>query len=139
MQNLFLAILFLSFLFSCDSQNKEITYYEDNATVHSVIITNKGRIINYKQFNQFGKYNYYFDSSEVSSELFYNKLGRNGIFKGFYRNGVISEKGLYKDGWEIGKWEYFNKNGKLKEIKIFKNKKLINIIKVNFLDKKKID
>jgi antitoxin component YwqK of YwqJK toxin-antitoxin module len=59
----------------------------------------------------------------------------NGVHKEYYENGKLKEKGLIKNGLQIGIWKSYYQNGKLKSIGKYKlsNWKINNIIRKDSL------
>lgn len=51
--------------------------------------------------------------------------------KGYYPNGKISYSGHYDSGKKFGRWEYFDENGKIEELKMYLNGILKASVKLN--------
>ena len=59
-----------------------------------------------------------YDEEHYMDNLFgFEKL--EGPWVSYYDNGQKKEEGMYKDGFEVGKWIYYNEDGSIKEIKKF--------------------
>jgi antitoxin component YwqK of YwqJK toxin-antitoxin module len=54
-----------------------------------------------------------FDNTNLLKEKFHFKNGKlDGDAEAFYRDGKLRWKGKYKNGCSVGKWEYWDQNGK---------------------------
>ena len=40
-----------------------------------------------------------------------------GPWVSYYDNGQKKEEGMYKNGFEVGKWTFYNEDGSVKEVK----------------------
>ena len=78
--------------------NGEWTYYHENGQFHA-----QGRFIDGDGGNP----------SEISGIPF---NGRSGTWKFWYENGQKWIEGTYKDGIQVGKWAYYNKDGKIERV-----------------------
>lgn len=84
---------------------------------------------NYSSWQEFvdgigqGRWINYYENGNYKEIGFYNKNLVEGPIKKFYKNGVLKAEGNYKD-WriKIGKWTYYDQNGKLQSSKDFGTK-----------------
>lgn len=112
---------------------KSETFYKEDIYYDETEYSTDGKIC-YKVKNQnSGKENiyYYYKNGvlkrkiEFDSLLVHNKpyLQGNNIFrvKGWYNNGKLKETGLlFSDWYKLGKWTYYDKNGKVTKTQEFK-------------------
>ena len=64
--------------------------------------------------NIVGKWIWYYDNSQIREIGEYNKNGeRTGVWRLFYENGKLKQKGQVDNGNLIGKWKYYSEYGEL--------------------------
>ncbi|MGL4534451.1 MAG: toxin-antitoxin system YwqK family antitoxin [Fusobacteriaceae bacterium] len=92
---------------------EQITYYPNGK---------ERSIINYKD-KKITEVDWY----SISGKALFEEKYKNGTgnWKTFWENGVLQEKGQYSNFLKDGKWIKYNKDGKINEIKIYKNNRLI--------------
>jgi antitoxin component YwqK of YwqJK toxin-antitoxin module len=100
----------------------------NTAHKEKTIIYKKGEIIEVDDFNK--------DLDEVCAPgihyvksveaAFYYEIpdNYNGLCKSWYNNGLLYDKGIFKNGMENGLWKTWHKNGQLKIKCIYKNGKV---------------
>ena len=76
------------------------------------LFSQKKNTSNYVQF--------YEDNKTKKIEGVLNEKGRNGIWKWYYRNGIVGQSGKYLNDKQEGIWKEFNENGKLTTLKTYK-------------------
>lgn len=88
--------------------------YDIDGIVYSEVDYKNGDPVAYRFFNKKGETIKDVKKSKGSFE-----------YEGFYADGVVSTKGIYKtDMGKDGRWEYFTQNGVLKSVEHFKDGKL---------------
>ena len=119
---------------SCKNTKEE---YFPNGTIAKEYELKNGRLDGVsKEYYENGKLKAVYllkDGVLVDSSLFYNKeksfiekinyyLPKDSIrTKFFHEKGKLSSTGLFYKNQKIGKWNYFNKNGKLEKVFEYKN------------------
>ena len=63
---------------------------------------------------------------EVNAPVTEDSLLKNGMYTGYFNNGIIKEKGVYKDNLADGKWIYHDSLEKLIRIDNYSNGKLMS-------------
>jgi len=132
-----LRILTAGLIFiSCHNVQKE---YYDNGVLKKEFSLKKGQLQgNYKEYYDNGKLklaHHYYDGKKIDSSMFfYSRTNENiklkkkwfddGNYykKEFYPNGIIKEEGLVLNtNIAVGRWKFYDNDGKLNEIRIYKN------------------
>ena len=107
----------------CYYNNKEIT-----RTEYDKLDRFAGQVCDSLLDKATGKYCKFLNrDSIVVEEGFWYREFFIGTYKSYYSNGIIRSFGQYVDdhkspkaGEKIGKWIYYNKNGKVKKIIVYK-------------------
>ncbi len=84
-----------------------------------------------------GKWNYYFDSKKLKSEIHYANDELNGKTINYIENGNIKSEGDYSNGNKIGKWTYYYNNANVSYEETYLDGKL-NGDYISYYDNKKI-
>ncbi len=70
-----------------------------------------------------GFYNTYYENGQIKEKVFRNlDHKRDGDYMYWYEDGSVMIQGQYKNGKKIGLWKTFDKDGKLKKEKNYKEK-----------------
>ncbi|MBK6282826.1 MAG: tetratricopeptide repeat protein [Draconibacterium sp.] len=59
-----------------------------------------------------GSFKDYFITGEILSEGTINKKNYEGLYKSYFKNGQTQTIGRFRNGIPVGKWVFFNENGK---------------------------
>ena len=78
-----------------------------------------------------GLWKYYYSDGSLQTSGYYNQDVPDSIWKWYYNNGKVSEEGKYHNGVRDGEWKSYDSIGKLDIIRIYKDDKLIDSLKVN--------
>ena len=67
-------------------------------------------------------FNYMFCKINNCEDYFYSHINNelNGLWEYFYKNGTIREIGVYQNGMPIGEWNKYYENGTLSEKSIIR-------------------
>ncbi len=69
----------------------------------------------YKNGKREGEWAAFFPSGQIQSEGFFTAGKRDHKAVVYYDNGNKMYEGLYKDGFQVGIWKFYERDGKLKE------------------------
>lgn len=92
---------------------EQITYFP-NTKVRSIITYKDRKITEIEWYSKTGK--------TLFKEKYKNGTGN---WKTYWENGVLQEEGYYVNFLKDGRWIKYTKDGKIDEIKIYKNNRLI--------------
>lgn len=92
---------------------EQITYYP-NTKMRSVVYYKNNKVTGLDWYDQNGKLTY--------SERYKNGTGN---WKTFYDDGKVNEEGQYLNFARNGVWKFYNEQGKLAEIRTYKNGSII--------------
>jgi len=117
---------------------KEISMYKNNKRNGFCLLKdvegNSTEYSNYKDGEKHGKCKYFNDNVEIAcnyyigvlngklesfidknifEEIYYIDSFRTGYYKRYYYNGILKEKGNYKNDMKHGKWIYYDLDGKI--------------------------
>jgi len=68
-----------------------------------------------------GEVTYYYETGEVVCIQTYLDNKENGLYKGYYKNGMIEEQGIEKENRRDSVWSFFNSKGTLTKKVTYKN------------------
>lgn len=120
---------------SLDGENK---YYDTDGKLHSEFLYRKGEVIAYKYFDKAGKtlkearkkggkfeFNGYSPEGIKFSEGLYDiKGGKEGHWKYYSDNGVLTGKGTYSDNKLYGDYTTYYNNGEIESVSQYENDSL---------------
>ena len=76
---------------------------------------------NFKNGKDEGTYEKYYSNGQLQQKGWYQNGFRENIQLMYHRNGQLSVKGYFKNNREIGRWEFYNEDGTLAEVKRYDN------------------
>ena len=69
------------------------------------------------------------DRYYITGQLKYRGVARNGNIHGLYKlyreDGVLSEKGMFKEGYRDGVWKYYDLAGKIEKTEFYQDREFI--------------
>lgn len=154
MKQIYLLLLFICYLISCNKQSEESekginlndigydgdVFFQIDSLNNQVLFTGKvftqheDSIISSEFYVQSGKmsgsYKRYYKDGKLECESSYTTGLLNGFSKSYHHNGQISEDALYSLGEKNGNYKSYYENGQLKEESKYINGKRDGVYKI---------
>ncbi len=87
-----------------------------------------GKINNNKNI---GEWKYYYSNGSLQTSGYFDNDITTGRWRWFYPKGIIMEEGDFLNGKRDGEWKNYDSTGSLSIIRIYKENKMIDSIKIN--------